>query len=56
MIMFEVFFTTTGATIAMFTNGVYARQYVDAMLANGHSVDFDVASQHQAEQFVRDNF
>ncbi len=54
--MWEVFFTNTGATIAMFANEVYARQCVTAMRERGHYVDYDIASQNQAEQFVRDMF
>jgi hypothetical protein len=54
--MFVVFYTNTGANIAMFANEVYARRFTISMRAQGHSVDYDIASQNQAEQFVRDMF
>lgn len=54
--MWEVFFTNTGATIALFTNEVFAKQYVNDMLAAGHSVDYDVASFQTASQVVRNMF
>lgn len=54
--MYEVFFTQTGATIALFTNEIFAKQYVNSMLADGHSVDYEPASFQTASLVIRDMF
>lgn len=54
--MWEVFYTNTGATVAMFANEGIAKRFAEDMMDRGFSVDYDKASQVQAETFVRDMF
>jgi hypothetical protein len=54
--MWEVFYTHTGATVAMFANEGIAKRFAEDMMDRGFPVDYDRASLNQAEQFVRDMF
>ena len=39
--MWEVFFTTSGETIALFTSEDFAKKYVGDMRTAGYPVDYD---------------